>query len=125
MTAVPSPLVIGHRTYRVVVDDDVVDREQPDGADWQAFSDSTQQVIGIRPGAGPDDEADSVLHEVLHQCLRASGCWPARVRPGKHVDVEELVVAAMTGPLLRALRDNPRLVAYLVGGSGNTSVVSA
>jgi hypothetical protein len=114
MTSVPSELVIGHRTYRVVVDDSVVQGEQPEDADWQAFSDPKQQLIAIRPGAGRDDEADSVLHEVLHQCLRASGCWPGQLRPGKTFDLEEMIVSAITGPLLRALRDNPELVTYLV-----------
>lgn len=108
--------MIGHRTYTLVLDDELVEKEQPEHAEWQAFSDPRRQLIGVRPGAGPDDEADSVLHEVLHQCLRASGCWPGQVRPGRDVDLEEVVIGAMTGPLLRALRDNPGLVTYLVGG---------
>ena len=120
MSAPPERLIIGHRTYTVVVDSDLVEREQPDGGgEWQAFSDPRRQVIGVRGGSGPDDEADSVLHEVLHQCLRASGCWPGQVRAGRDVDLEEVVIGAMTGPLLRALRDNPGLVTYLVGGPGS------
>lgn len=115
---IPDSLVIGHRTYAVVADDQIVDAEQPEDADWAAFSDPKRQIIGIRAGSGPDDEADSVLHEVLHQCLRASGCWPEKFRSGKSVDVEEIMVSAMVGPLLRALRDNPALVAYLVGTTG-------
>lgn len=115
--SLPKKLVIGHRTYDVVKDDSLVDGEQPEGADWQAFSDPKQQMIGLRSGSGPDDEADSVLHEVLHQCLRASGFAPGQIRPARGVDLEEVMIGAMTGPLLRALRDNPDLVRYLVGGS--------
>lgn len=111
---IPESLIIGHRTYVVVVDDKVVDEAQPDGLEWNAFSDPRRQVIGVRAESGPDDERDSVLHEVLHQCLRAAGSWPDQVRPTPEMNREEIVIAAMTGPLLQALRDNPDLVAYLL-----------
>lgn len=117
---VPKKLVIGHRTYSIVVDSTTVEKEQPEGVEWGAFSDPKRQLIGVRSDSGPDDERDSVLHEVLHQCLRASGCWPGQIRPSRDVDLEEVIVAAMTGPLLRALRDNPALVTYLVGDGRNT-----
>lgn len=120
MTTLPAEVTVGHRTYRVVRDSAVVDAHQPEGGSWQAFSDPRDQLIAVRSDSGPDDEADSVLHEVLHQCLRASGCWPGQVRPSREVDLEEIVVAAISGPLLRALRDNPALVAYLVGGSAKS-----
>lgn len=117
---VPAQLVIGHRTYSIVLDSTTVESEQPDGMEWGAFSDPRRQLIGVRDDSGPDDERDSVLHEVLHQCLRASGCWPGQIRPGRDVDLEEVIISAMTGPLLRALRDNPDLVTYLVQDDGNT-----
>lgn len=61
--------------------------------------------------SSPDDEADTVLHELLHVIWRAADI--ARVTKGG-VQLEELVIDRMASILLDALRQNPALLSYLV-----------
>lgn len=119
----PSALRIGHLTYRVVQDDAVLGehsvRSRGDFAGW-SHSGTQQITLGsraVRAGGaplGPDYVAETLLHEVLHSCLRVAACDPdADARAGLD-DVEERAVSALSGPLLAALRDNPQLIAFLL-----------
>jgi len=67
-------------------------------------------VIAIQPGRAEDYNRSILLHELLHACARAADLQAPE-------DTEETVVAALTGPLLQALRDNPALLEYLTGPS--------
>ena len=116
--AMPRRITIGHLTYTVTRDKAYIDAESVKaGGELAGVSSSTDQKIGIAEGFGPDYEADTVVHEILHQCLRASGYDPDD-HAGKD-GVEEQTIKAMTGPLLSTLRRNPKLVAYLLGGEPN------
>jgi hypothetical protein len=104
----PTSLRIGHLTYTVKPDNK--------GAEDRGVAGDSNPydcLIRIRTDYAPDAIADTLLHEVLHQCLAASGV----VTKGKDADTEERWVAAITGPLLTALRANPDLVSFLLAGA--------
>lgn len=73
-----------------------------------------EQLITL--GEYPDDyTADSLLHEILHICLRVSSCnINDEVAKDNVYDVEERIVSALTGILLDTLRRNPQLIRYLL-----------
>jgi hypothetical protein len=62
--------------------------------------------IAVDPGRHEDYARATLLHEILHACIRSSD-------PTLDDEHEETVVAAMTGPLLSMLRDNPDVLDYL------------
>ena len=68
--------------------------------------DMESMVIAVDPGKAEDYARATLLHEILHACVRASD-------PNLDDDQEEAAVAAITGPLLSTLRDNPDIVEYL------------
>jgi hypothetical protein len=68
--------------------------------------DAASLTIAIDPGDAEDYNRATLLHEILHACLRSSD-------PAVDDEQEEMVVAAITGPLLSALKDNPELIEYL------------
>lgn len=105
----PKTVTVGHLTYRVRVDEATINRARvAAGDDRVGETDQEAQIIAILPGMGVDCEAETVLHEVLHCCVDASGS-PLAEGP------EEDAVRAISGPLLGALCNNPELVRYLVG----------
>lgn len=111
---IPDRLRIGHVQYGVTVSDRVIDRENTaDHANYAGFSQASKQHIVLREDNPPDFQAETLLHEVLHQCLRVAGCDPDADAKAGVGDVEERAVRSMAGPLLGALRDNPGLVSYL------------
>lgn len=55
----------------------------------------------------PSQERDTLLHELLHACWAQTGL-------DFEDDEQERVVGALAPWLLGALRDNPRLVAFLL-----------
>lgn len=110
----PSSIRIGYATYRVQEDRDRCDDESVEG-----MSNGNQRLILLRGDRPYDSAADTVLHEVLHQCLHVAGLQ-ASTLVGKGVtgeDAEEMVVRAMSGMLLDTLRENPELVRYLLHDS--------
>jgi hypothetical protein len=64
-------------------------------------------TIAVDPGRNEDYARATLLHEILHACVRSSD-------PTLDDDHEETVVAAITNPLLAMLRDNPDVVDYLL-----------
>jgi hypothetical protein len=62
--------------------------------------------IAVDPGRHEDYARATLLHEILHACIRSSD-------PTLDDEHEETVVAAITGPLLSMLRDNPDVLDYL------------
>lgn len=122
---IPGTLLIGHMRYRVDVDQAVIDRANTEARrSYAGFSNPHTQTIGLRPDNAPDYQAETLLHEILHQCLHAAGCDPDDDAKAGVPDVEERAVRAIAGPLLAVLRRNPGLVAYLTaerevgGGDG-------
>lgn len=99
----PTSLRIGHARYTVTADKAACKARKVEGR-----SSGNRLSIVIRPDRPRDAQADTLLHEILHQCLFQSGA-------GGH-EGQETLILAMTGPLLSTLRDNPDLVKYLTDG---------
>lgn len=112
---IPTQIRIGHLRYTITVDDDLINAESvKDGVKYAGLSQSSKQAIVLRKDNPPDYQAETLLHEIIHQCLRVTGVDPDEDAKANVVDVEERAVKAIAGPLLRVLRDHPELVAYLV-----------
>ena len=84
------------------------------GEDLAGISEYDKLLITV--GEHPYDyQADTLLHEIEHMCLRVAACdINAEVEEERVSDVEERVIRAMTNVLLDTLRRNPKLVAYLL-----------
>lgn len=104
----PKALRIGHTIWAIGPDRRGCDALEADG-----FTDANTRRIGYRPGLARDRRCEVLLHEAFHAAVEV-----ARGH-GLDYEHEELVVDALTGPLLDLLRDNPTFVAYLTGGSGD------
>jgi hypothetical protein len=121
----PSTVRVGPVRYRILFDADEIKRVSDEAdleadSEWTAFSDHRVNIIGIDPKSHPDQQRASLVHELLHCCLRFSGAWPntyakLTAKAGKDYDipVEEFTVGATAYPLLSVLRDNPELLAWL------------
>lgn len=100
----PRRIKVGHIEFTVTVGETEVDRIVDDD-DADGCMSEKHALIAIRPL--PEPRTRTVLvHELLHGCIAASGLV-------LDDEVEERFVAAATGPLLAALRDNKALIAYL------------
>lgn len=98
----PKRLHIGHLTLDVQFNEAECEAQDANG-----FIVADQRRIVLRPKTHPDKQREVMLHEVLHAAVSAGNLILASDED------EERVVAGLTGPLLDALRRNPRLVAYL------------
>jgi Zn-dependent peptidase ImmA (M78 family) len=66
-----------------------------------------RSLIGIAQGLSPAEEADTVLHEILHAIV-------AHSVPGEMDEAsEEKVVYALASGLYAVLQDNPKFSKYL------------
>lgn len=104
-TPIPEQIRVGHTTFRVVAD-----QARCEEHDVCGLTDGDRRTILVKPTVPPDMMRQIILHELLHAALYASGFT------FDDDTLEERVVAAMTGPLLAALRDNTELLGVLVGG---------
>ena len=112
---IPQRIIIGHLRYQVDVDQAAIDKANAESkSDYAGFSQASKQIIVLRPENPPDFQAETLLHEVIHQCLRVAGCDPDEDAQAGLKDIEEHTIKAMSGPLLDTLRRNPDLVAYLL-----------
>lgn len=80
--------------------------------DLDGVCDHSKNRIWIRERMGPLMEKDTVLHELLHSIIDQLDI--KRRFKDVEKDFEEDVVYALTPRILALLRDNPRLVRYLV-----------
>ena len=110
---IPQRLRIGHLVYTVTTTEAFVHSPESPTEDLNGWSHDYAQRIEVSTGGGPENTRTTVLHEILHQCLRVTGCDPDADAKANLEDVEERAVSAIAGPLLATLRDNPDLVDYL------------
>jgi hypothetical protein len=112
----PRRLVIGHLAYTVARDQRAIDRKSLEqGGELAGYSWDCDQTILLAEKLGPDTEAETLLHEVLHQCLATAGIRLDEDAAAGVKELEERAVRSLAGALLGTLRRNPKLVAYLVG----------
>lgn len=98
----PPVVCIGHADYYV--------REKKK-ADLLGETDNINTEFIIKKQQGPACKRDTVLHEVLHAIAFMSGYCNEL----EHA-TEERMVRALTPWILGVLRDNPKLVDYLLAG---------
>jgi len=99
----PAQLRVGHAVFQVRSDRDVCAREQTLGS---THGDSRSIIVD--EAMNPDLARQVLLHELLHAVVYVSGYR------FDDDDAEERAVAALTGPLLSTLRDNPDLAPFLL-----------
>lgn len=74
-----------------------------DGNDAYGLFDSSQKIISIAAGQTHDDERETVLHEILHA-----------LEVQMDAKIPERCVTQLAVGLYAALKDNPKLVTYLL-----------
>lgn len=122
----PTSIKVGATIYRVITDAQEIKRVSDENTDddnqWTAFSNHDHLIIGINPLNHDDVNRVTLLHEIMHCCLRVGGVWPdaysrvvASACGQTHgVSVEEFTVTGMAHQLLVALQENPQLTAWLM-----------
>lgn len=106
----PKKVQVGPYSYEVDISPEAGARAKVEDQNAHTVGNvqHSAQRINIDSEQGPDQLADTLLHEVLHAVWSAAG-----VHVGPVAKFEELVVASLTPTLLDTLRRNPDLVAYL------------
>ena len=104
----PKHVVIAPFNWAVKWSRQEVLKHHPNG-DACGSCDMESLTIAIDAGRAEDYGRSTLLHEILHACVRSSD-------PTLEEDHEEVVVAAITNPLLSMLRGNPDVVRYLLDG---------
>lgn len=103
----PKRVRIGHATFDVKTDPstqlDLADRN------LAGESDGNRLTLKVNTAYPPGTVAETLLHEVLHMCLFVTGT-DSLIED----DVEERVIRPMAMALFGVLRDNPKLVTYLL-----------
>ena len=102
----PRTVKISPYTWSIKWSRHEVLKHHPNG-DACGACDMESMAIAIDPGKHEDYARATLLHEILHACIRGSD-------PTLEDEHEETAVASITGPLLAMLRDNPSVVAYLM-----------
>lgn len=103
----PETVYVSPYTWNIKYSKAEVLKHHPNG-DACGSCDLESMTIAIDPGKSEDYARVTLLHEILHAAIRSSD-------PNIESDAEEMAVASMTGPLLACLRDNPAVLAYLIG----------
>ena len=102
----PRQIIISPFTWLVKFSKQEVLKHHPSG-DACGSCDMSSMSIAVDPGRHEDYARATLLHEILHACIRSSD-------PTLDDDAEETAVAAITSPLLAMLRSNPDVVDYLI-----------
>ena len=101
----PTKLRIGFADFQVVSDPSLDGQLIEDGL--AGASNGNLLKIAVRSDMPATIKAETLLHEVLHQCLYAAG-------QNNSQKIEEPIVRAMSMALFSVLRDNPDFVKYLL-----------
>ncbi len=96
----PTRVKVGHLTYTVAM---TAPADMGDGIDADVDHDTL--VIRVGTHMAPGQQAEKLLHEILHGCYDA---WKIGARWG-----EERTVSALAPALCTVLGDNPGLVKWL------------
>lgn len=109
----PSRVKVGPYMYAIVYSDDAVNAAAVEMDDSiAAFSDHSSHMIGLPVKGRSEDSIKSLLlHELLHAVLALSASW---YKSQKSKDAEESMIQSASHLLLGVLRDNPKVVAWLV-----------
>jgi len=114
MAPIPSAVKVGPIVYSVFVGGEEWEqahlRDQTPGL--LGLTESERAQITLPDSLAPGPEREVVLHEVLHAIYQVGGNMIERVERDQ---LEEDSIRLISPGLLGVLRENPDLVAYLVG----------
>ena len=96
--------LIGKR-HRIEWDCEVLHAD--DGAEADGLFDRAKKLIQVAAGQTHDDERETLLHEILHA-----------LEVQMDAEIPEAKLRQLAVGLYAALKDNPRLVAYLLEEDG-------
>jgi hypothetical protein len=114
MSRRPRTLLVGNTRWRVLWSRKSVLAWLEPGEDAGGICREYNRTIAVTPLLYASNfEREVLLHEVLRACFVKASIADIMSATGLSIDVEELLVGTITGRLLGALRDNPRLVSYL------------
>lgn len=102
----PSKIKIGPRTYDIKY---VEDLRSEDDKQIHGQCHPDELTISLHTGQKKNTEQDSVMHEVLHGIFNLIHLHMP--------DLEENIVCRMSPVLLGVIKENPKLVRYLVSES--------
>jgi len=107
----PKKVKVGHARYSMRHEKNLAAVAGANGS----CGEDTQDIL-IDPMMGPDMERDTVLHEVLHAVFHLADIRANLPKDdnGDAKDAEEKIIRPLASRLLELLRDNPKLVAYLL-----------
>jgi Zn-dependent peptidase ImmA (M78 family) len=107
----PRKVKVGHARYTMKYEAELASISGANGT----CGEDTQTIL-IDPLMGRDMERDTVLHELLHAVFHLSDARAHLPKDdsGDTKDAEEKVIRPLASQLLELLRDNPKLVAYLL-----------
>lgn len=103
----PRVLRIGHLKFRILWGAKHVKAILPRGEEAGGAMSGTHLMIAIDPLHAEDTTRSVLIHEMLHAAFEANGY------PLTYPD-EELIVCALTGPILDAFRRNPTFAQYIL-----------
>lgn len=84
--------------------------ERTYGMDTIGIMNYDRQRIAIDPDIPQDIATDTTMHEILHVIFYMSG-----LRDDFEVKEQERIVNTFATPLIQVIRDNPKLIEYIVG----------
>jgi hypothetical protein len=114
---IPKSVQISAFKYKIQKNQGYLDREAArTGENLAGLSEFGKQLITVGPAA-EDYMADTLLHEILHQCLRVV----AFEMDEDDEKIEERIIATMTPILLDTLRRNPEIVDYLLNNVSDST----
>lgn len=108
MSKLPKIVYLGYRDLNLK-------RSPTMGNEEYGHFDSVKGIISISTGRHPHEEANTVLHEILHAMLNLSAD-PVTEKE----EVEERLVTVLANQITELWRRNPDLIAYLDAKLGDT-----
>ncbi len=107
----PAEIVVAGRPWTIeFVNETRLHELSPIDANALSFGQTLKIFIG--DFVHPHLQRELVLHEVMHACVYG-GQFDGKMEAD--TDPEEWMISGLDSPLLTTLRDNPALVAYLMG----------
>lgn len=112
MVKPPARVRVGPHIYRISTDPSVLRHyEREVDHELDGYCDHANLTIAIKRPLEHTQQADTVLHEVLHAICSQTG-----ITHDTGGDDEERLIQRLAPALLAVLRSNPSLVDYLTGG---------
>lgn len=101
----PKTIYVGPDDYEVCIKKpSEMDRDRLLGE-----TDTSNTEIAINGKQSRSSTQNTILHETLHAIF-----WSSGLNRATEMDIEEKVILTITPWVIQVLRDNPRLVAYLL-----------